>query len=164
MRVSRTTYGTWKRRDPSRLLKNTLRSCKSSLTKNCGCAMGGFWEHHEASRSRVGHRQRGQELSPPPVLPLSSCRCRQLTHAHQDTPCGGEGEHPTNPCHAAMTHLAQQPNGLHPAKDLFHTCPFPLTHGVARMARGAPINSDGPFAHLSTGLRKSPQCVRDDRR
>ena len=34
-----------------------------------------------------------------------------------------------------MPELTQAADGLHPAKDLFHEFPFPLTHVVARVPR-----------------------------
>ena len=45
-----------------------------------------------------------------------------------------------------MPELTQAADGLHPAKDLFHEFPFPLTHVVARVPRRPAI--DRAPAHL----------------
>ena len=59
---------------------------------------------------------------------------------------GGEGKLPIHDGHAAMPELTQAADGLHPAKDLFHEFPFPLTHVVARVPRRPAI--DRAPAHL----------------
>jgi len=66
---------------------------------------------------------------------------RQVSNSYQVVSRGGELEDPTHQLQAAVARLAQQPDGLQPTEDLFHSFAFPLTNQIARMTGRASINS-----------------------
>ena len=54
--------------------------------------------------------------------------------------------------------LAQSTHGLHPAEDFLDALPFPLAHGIARMARGPCIEAQRGATLDSSDVR--PPAVR----
>src|SRR5882724_12512217 len=64
----------------------------------------------------------------------------QVPHAHQVVGRAGKREDPIDFQRSAMPHLAQQRNGLQPAKAFFDALPLLLTAGIALAQRGAAIN------------------------
>src|SRR5258708_13224117 len=65
---------------------------------------------------------------------------QQVPRAHQVVGRRGEREHPLHPRLAAMPQLLQQPNRLHPTKNLFHAFPHALPDFVATVPRRAPVD------------------------
>ncbi len=68
----------------------------------------------------------------------------QLPHSHQVVCCRREDEDPVDARGAAVTQLAQQPDCLQPAEDLFDPLALLLADLIAGVARGATI--DGRLA------------------
>src|SRR5215469_10757413 len=66
-----------------------------------------------------------------PDLLRLNCRSYQVAHAHQVVGCAREGKDPIYLQGSAMTHFAQQRDGLQPAKTFFDALPFLLADGVA---------------------------------
>src|SRR5215468_4726620 len=64
----------------------------------------------------------------------------QWAHPHQVESRRGEGKHPLDARAAAMSQLAQQRNGFHPAKRLLDLFAFPLTDRIAAMPGGTSID------------------------
>jgi hypothetical protein len=60
-------------------------------------------------------------------------RRRQIAHPHQVVGRQREGEHPSNPFHAAMARLAQAADSLEPTEDLLDAFAFLLTNRIAGM-------------------------------
>jgi hypothetical protein len=76
-----------------------------------------------------------------------SCGSRQQgAHAHQVVDRQGEGEHPLDSSHSAVTRLAQPRDGLEPTEDLFYPFALVLTYRVAGMAGGPCIDNAGRLA------------------
>src|SRR5918996_1974670 len=80
-----------------------------------------------------------------------SCDLSQVSDSYQIVGGGSELKDPTHPPHAAVPGLAQQADGLQPAKDFFHSFPLALTNLIARMACGALV--DGAAAASFVVLR-----------
>ena len=64
-------------------------------------------------------------------LAVSCGSGQQVAHSHQVVDRQGEGEHPLDSSHSAVTGLAQTGDGLEPAEDLFDPFALLLTDGVA---------------------------------
>src|SRR5450432_2155436 len=64
----------------------------------------------------------------------------QVFHAHHVVSCSGKDEHPVDAFGAAMAQLAQQPDGLQPAENLFNPFALPLTDLIAAVTGGPPID------------------------
>src|SRR5436190_23016577 len=65
---------------------------------------------------------------------------QQPPHPHDVVRGGGEGEDPGDEWPTTMAELPEPADGLHPAEALFDQFAFPLTDGIARMARGPLID------------------------
>ena len=65
----------------------------------------------------------------------------QLPHSHQVVSSRGEDEDPVRTCGATMAQLAQQPDRLQPAEDLFNSFALLLTNLITLLARRASIDS-----------------------
>ncbi len=76
----------------------------------------------------------------PAPFPRSSWGFGQVADADQVVRCQAEDEHPAHSTSAAVAGLAQEPDGLEPAEDLFDTLAGPLAHLVAGVTRGARID------------------------
>lgn len=78
-----------------------------------------------------------------------SCRrFHQIPDAHQVVRGRRQGEEPADSPHAPELDHAQQPHGLQPAEDLFHSFPFLLTDRVAGVSRGSALNRTGTVRRL----------------
>src|SRR5262252_164646 len=75
---------------------------------------------------------------------------RQVSDSHQIVSCSSELKDPTHQPKAAMTCFTQQPHGLQPAKDLFHSFALSLADCIARMTSRALVNctTAAPFVVL----------------
>src|SRR5207247_4373584 len=62
----------------------------------------------------------------------------QVSDSYQVIGSGSELEDPTHQPHSAVSGLAQQPYGLQPAKDFFHSFALTLTNFITRVA-GSPL-------------------------
>src|SRR2546422_8959883 len=89
----------------------------------------------------------------------SSRRLGQIADADQVVDRQPEDEHPADPRPAAVAHLAQQPDGLEPAEDLFDALAFPLAHPVAGGARGAPIDRTRTIRRVLGHVRSEERRV-----
>src|SRR5437867_9004498 len=87
------------------------------------------------SSAAAGRRRRAQSGG------VASCRTlRQVPDAHQVVDRQAKDEHPSDAPTAAMARLPHQPDGLEPAEDLFDPLALLLTHLVAGVACGPPID------------------------
>src|SRR5918994_2924858 len=145
---------------PSRLLKNTISKLDSGASENPGGITGGFLEHLTAVNFPFEQGLQSIALALHPCLPLCSCRCRQRAHPHHVVHGGSTREHPAHPGDPTMPDLPQQPHGFEPPKDVLDALAFPLTHRVARMAGGAPINSARPTRGILRHMRRHPQLAQ----
>src|SRR5712691_10009414 len=108
----------------------------------------------EGTYVRVPRRGEGRDRAPlaaggrlvTPAKPLAgSCgSLRQVANSDQVVRRQAEDEHPAHSRAAAMSGLAQQPDGLEPAEDFLHALALALAHAVAGVARGAPIDRTRP--------------------
>src|SRR6266700_4463864 len=62
----------------------------------------------------------------------------QVSDSYQVVGGGSELEDPTHQSHSAVSGLTQQPHGLQPAKDFFHSFALTLTNFITRVA-GSPL-------------------------
>jgi hypothetical protein len=93
-----------------------------------------------------------------PDLLRRNCRSHQVSHAHQVVGCAREGKDPIYLQGSAMTHFAQQRDGLQPAKTFFDALPFLLTEGVASMSRGSTIDRAAASpSQVLRHVRRHPQ-------
>src|SRR5215472_18709291 len=75
------------------------------------------------------------------VLRRNSGSLRQeVAQSHQVVDRTGEGEHPIHFEQAAMSHLAQQGDGLQPAKTFLDSFPFALAEAVAWLPRSPAVD------------------------
>src|SRR5580765_1671486 len=107
-------------------------------------------------RVRAAGWARGSEAS------WRRSRPRQVPDSHQVVHGQGEGEHPPDPAHASMAHLATQSHRLGPAEDLFPPLALLLTDDVAGMARRARINGTAPAGGVLGHMRG--ELLRPQRR
>src|SRR5579884_762713 len=70
---------------------------------------------------------------------------RQVAHPDQVVGSQREGEHPSDPLHAAMASLAQAADRLEPTEYLLDAFAFLLTNRIARMTSSARIDNSGRF-------------------
>src|SRR6266496_2523748 len=116
----------------SRLRKNRVKRTRA-LPQTC-C---------EGPRRPVGFAPvaaRRRNADGPAPFPRSSWGFGQVADADQVVRCQAEDEHPAHSTSAAVEGLAQEPDGLEPAEDLFDTLAGPLAHLVAGVTRGARID------------------------
>src|SRR5215469_2116012 len=76
-------------------------------------------------------------------LAVSCGSGQQSAHSHEVVDRQGEGKHPLDSSHSAVTRLAQTGDGLEPTEDLFDPFALLLTDGVAGMAGGTGIDNAG---------------------
>src|SRR2546425_11588806 len=94
-----------------------------------------------AGRSDAGSLAATSRRRRPESSGGASCRAlRQVPDAHQGVERQAEDEHPPDAPAAAVARLPKQADGLEPAEDLFDPLALLLTHLVAGVARGAPID------------------------
>src|SRR5213594_4885896 len=94
-----------------------------------------------AGRSDAGSLAATSRRRRPESSGGASCRTlRQVPDAHQVVDRQAEDEHPPDAPAAAVARLPKQADGLEPAEDLFDPLALLLTHLVAGVARGAPID------------------------
>src|SRR5829696_4086416 len=67
-----------------------------------------------------------------------SCDLGQISDSYQVVGGGSKLEDPTHQLHSTVSGLAQQPHGLQPAKDFFHSFALTLTNFITRVA-GSPL-------------------------
>ncbi len=115
---------------------------------------------HEALNFPWEQGQQGTEVAVQPWFPWESCHGFQCAHPHEVVHGGRKGEHPPDPRHAAIAGLAQQSNGFHPTKDLFHTFPFAPTHRIAWMARRPTIDGTRSPAGMLGDMRGYVQLTQ----
>lgn len=108
-------------------------------------------------------------MGPPPVNARGGARCvrrnrvgscdglHKIAHPHEVIHGRSEGEQPANPLYATEFDFAQQPDRLQPAEDLFNPFALLLTHGVAGMASGPPINRTGTVRRMLGHMRRDLQ-------
>src|SRR6266496_2974224 len=68
----------------------------------------------------------------------------QVSDSYQVVGGGSELKDPTHQSQSSVSGLTQQPHGLQPAKDFFHSFPLTLTNLITRMARRARIDRTSP--------------------
>ena len=139
-------------------------SCRESVSRP---AEGARAIGHVARRgpSRVLRPRRrvmaaGRRARWPAAPSWRRSRPGQIPDPHQVVHGQGEGEHPSDPAHAAMAHLATQPDRLGPAEDLFHPLALLLTDGVAGMAGGAAIDGTAPAGGVLRDMRGDAAAPR----
>src|SRR5712691_6857324 len=118
----------------------------------------------EGTYVRVPRRGEGRDRAPlaaggrlvTPAKPLAgSCgSLRQVANSDQVVRRQAEDEHPAHSRAAAMSGLAQQPDGLEPAEDFLHALALALAHAVAGVARGAPIDRTRPARDVLGHVRR----------
>src|SRR6266852_3576969 len=116
----------------SRLRKNRVKTTKSCAPRWCG------EPGMPAGSARLAATLAGPQGSAPG--PRSSRRLGEVAEADQVVDRQAEDEHPVHASPAAMARLAQQPDGLEPAEDLFDALAFPLADSVPGVAGGALID------------------------
>src|SRR5512138_1619531 len=87
-----------------------------------------------------------------PAVPALGRAGSERAHPDQIVGGGGEEEDPVHPVDAPVPQLAQLAHRLHPAEDLFNPFAHPLTHGIPRVPRRAPV--DGPAGRLAGDVRR----------
>src|SRR6266852_8995792 len=110
----------------SRLRKNRVKTTKSFAPRWCG------EPGMPAGSARLAATLGGPQGSAPG--PRSSRRLGEVAEADQVVDRQAEDEHPVHASPAAMARLAQQPDGLEPAEDLFDALAFPLADSVPGVA------------------------------
>src|SRR5215468_7568563 len=115
-------------RIPSRMQKNGVKGT-DLLVPRCGEGRG---------TAPLGAAPRCTEEVP--ALLRSSGGRSQVPDADQVVDGQAEDEHPAHAAGPAVSGLAQEPDGFEPAQDFLDALAFPLTHSVAVVARGAPID------------------------
>src|SRR6516165_11378011 len=86
---------------------------------------------------------------------LRSCRGRsQVPDTDQVVDGQAEDEHPAHAAGPAVSSLAQEPDGFEPAQDFLDALAFPLTHSVAVVARGAPIDRTRTMRRVLSYVRR----------
>jgi hypothetical protein len=86
---------------------------------------------------------------------VGSCRgLHEIAHPHQVVHGRGEGEQPADSLHTTEFDFAQHPDRLQPAEDLFDPFALLLTHGVAGMTSGPPINRTGTIRRMLGHMRR----------
>src|SRR5262249_1253123 len=112
----------------SRMQKNGVKGT-DLLVPRCGEGRG---------TAPLGAAPRWREQVP--ALLRSSRGRSQVPDADQVVNGQAEDEHPAHAAGPAVSSLAQEPDGFEPAQDFLDALAFPLTHSVAVVARGAPID------------------------
>ncbi len=100
---------------------------------------------------------------PKPLLTTGRSLSRdlsQVSDSNQIVDGGSELKDPTHQPHSAVPGLAQQPDGLQPAKDFFYSFALALTNFITRVTRGAFI--DGAAAALMNATRRSTTSITGD--
>src|SRR5215510_10984889 len=95
-----------------------------------------------------------------PDLHGLNCRKDEIPHSHEIVSSSSKRRLPRDSFQSAMTSLTQHANRLDPAKHLFDSLPFLLTHVVAIMARRAAINraatlAFGVLRHMRSDIHAS---------
>src|SRR5947199_9958179 len=117
---------------PSRLRKKQVKGTQLRAARH---------QTPPAGRSDAGSLAATSRRRRPESSGGASCRTlRQVPDAHQVVDRQAEDEHPPDAPAAAMARLPKQADGLEPAEDLFDPLALLLTHLVAGVARGAPID------------------------
>ena len=93
-----------------------------------------------------------------PCRRLRSGCGQKLSHPYQVVCRQGEFKDPAHPFSAAMSRFAEISHGFHPAEDLFHQFPLPLTEGVTDMASG--FFGQGRAAVFRATWGAAPPCCK----